>query len=141
MDGLAALARMTQGAVPPPVRAMGPLGDDPRHAPPVADPEALPPAFLPGRPGAPKSGMTIHQIMRDQDVLATVQDVVAEFERANPGRSLKGTHMQAGLGAKGLDVSSAQAAKLAKRIKDEADKMVQQQVASYSGRAAKKVMG
>lgn len=141
MDGLAALSRMTQAAPAVAGRMERPVQDSARPAPPVELPEPSPPAFVLGKPGAPKSGMTIHQIMRDPDVLTTVQKVVAEFEQANPGRSLKGTHIQAGLGANGLDVSSAQAAKLAKRIKDEADKMVQQQVQSYSGRAAKKVMG
>jgi hypothetical protein len=141
MDGLASLARMTQSAPAVAGRIDRPSQETARPAPPVELPEAVPPSFVLGKPGAPKSGMTIHQIMRDPDVLTTVQKVVAEFERSNPGRSLKGTHIQAGLGANGLDVSSAQAAKLAKRIKDEADKMVRQQVASYSGRAAKKVMG
>jgi hypothetical protein len=131
LEGLSALARMTAQPAP-------------RIEPPkprMEDPAPGNTGFLPGKPGVPRSGMTVHQIMKDPDVLTTVQNVVAEFEKANPGRMLKGTHLQAGLTAKGLDVSSAQAAKIAKRIKDEHDKMVQQQVAAYSGRAAKKVLG
>jgi len=85
--------------------------------------------------------MTIHQIMKDPDVLTTVQSVVQEFEQSNPGRMLKGPHIRTGLDAKGLAVSNAQAAKIAKRIKDEHDKLVRQQVVSYHGKAAKKVMG
>lgn len=127
LEGLSALARMTQ--------------DRPRTAPRMDDPAPISAGFLPGKPGAPKSGMTIHQIMRDPDVLTTVQDVVSEFERTNPGRALKGTHIQAGLTAKGLEVSSAQAAKIAKRIKDEADRMAEDKIAAYGAKAAKKVMG
>ena len=125
-DGLSALARMTRKPAP------APRNDVP----------AVPaPSFVPGKPGAPKSGMTIHQIMKDPDVLTTVQSVVQEFEQSNPGRMLKGPHIRTGLDAKGLAVSNAQAAKIAKRIKDEHDKLVRQQVMSYTGKAAKKVMG
>lgn len=128
--GLSALAKMVRKPA-----------QEPRNAPRNDVPIVPAPSFVPGKPGAPKSGMTIHQIMKDPDVLTTVQSVVQEFEQANPGRMLKGPHIRMGLDAKGLEVSQAQAAKIAKRIKDEHDKLVRQQVVSYTGKAAKKVMG
>lgn len=130
-DGLSALARMTRK----------PAAQEQVPTPRNDVPAAPAPSFVPGKPGAPKSGMTIHQIMKDPDVLTTVQSVVQEFEQSNPGRMLKGPHIRTGLDAKGLAVSNAQAAKIAKRIKDEHDKLVRQQVVSYHGKAAKKVMG
>jgi hypothetical protein len=49
--------------------------------------------FIPGKPGAPKSGMTAHQMMRDPEIVSQLQAEVSSWESANPGRKLMGSHM------------------------------------------------
>jgi len=49
--------------------------------------------FVPGKPGAPKSGMTAHQMMRDPQIVGQLQSEVAAWEAQNPGRKLMGSHM------------------------------------------------
>jgi hypothetical protein len=142
LTGIDALAKMTAPRkVRPAQDAPNPEGN-PGHPAARPDPAPVPAetGFVPGKPGAPKSGMTVHQMMKDPDVLTRVQDVVSKWEQENPNRVLKGPHIKSGLDAAGLEVSHAQATKLAKRIMAEHEKLTIQQVASYLGKGARKVM-
>lgn len=111
-------------AAPPPQMAKPPASADPlaqlaRMAPP---PQPTPPPttrptkrkFAPGVPGAPKSGMTAHQMLRDPQIVEQLLQRVQAWEVENPGRKMMGSHLHSALDG---GVSQAQARTLLRKIR------------------------
>lgn len=99
-------------------RAPGPQGTPGTLATPATPPRPTKSRFVPGKPGAPKSGMTAHQMMRDAGFVSELQSKVSAWEAENPGRKLMGPHVQSML----PDVSPAQARTLLRLINKMASK-------------------
>lgn len=99
-------------------RAPGTPGTLATPATPATPPRPTKSRFVPGKPGAPKSGMTAHQLMRDPGFVAGLQSKVAAWEAENPGRKLMGPHVQSML----PDVSPAQARTLLRLMNKMASK-------------------
>lgn len=71
--------------------------------------------FQPGQPGAPRSGMRAHEILRNPEMVETLQRRLLTWEAENPGKTLMGSHIQQML----PEVSAAQARTI-KRLLDKA---------------------
>lgn len=95
-----------------------------------------PAQFVPGVPGKPKSGKSVHEMMRDPETLRTLAERVKAWEAENPKRKLRGSHIQQMLG----NVSPAQARNVLARIEKARRDMEGQQVASAWDRGALKAM-
>jgi len=93
----------------------------PPEGPPPQKPRPAKAQFEPGVPGAPRSGMSVHQMMRDPDLVSMLEQKIAAWQAENPGRQLMGTHIQEML----PEVSAAQARNLKKHfMRRKADSVV-----------------
>ena len=80
---------------------------------PLPEPPAPPAEFKPGEPGQPKSGLTVHQLAKDEGL----QTAVSKWFRTTGKQSIKGPDLMALLKEQaGMDMSVRQAAGLAKRL-------------------------
>jgi hypothetical protein len=82
-------------------------------APPVEEPPVPPAEFKPGEPGAPKSGLTVHQLAKDEGLQAAVGKWFKDTGKA----TIKGPDLMNLLKERaGMEMSVRQAAGLAKRL-------------------------
>ena len=104
----------------------------------ASPPKERPAQFVPGVPGKPKSGMSVHEMMRDPATLKTLAERVGAWEAENPKRKLRGSHIQQMLG----NVSPAQARNVLARIERARRSMEAEQPMSDDpwGRGALKAM-
>jgi hypothetical protein len=81
--------------------------------PPIEEPPAPPAEFKPGEPGSPKSGLTVHQLAKDEGL----QAAVGKWFKDTGKQTIKGPDLMALLKERaGMEMSVRQAAGLAKRL-------------------------
>ena len=98
--------------------------------------------FVPGVRPTP-TGPTARELWSEPESRLKLQAVIAEWEKANPGRNLKATHLAAAWNAKHPDkpLNEARARTLKGRIEAAREQFLMDQVTGYIGRGAKKVLG
>ncbi len=127
-DALAAMAALA---------AHQPVRHKPKHDPKRPDEKG---EFVPGKKPTPRSGQTVHEMMKDHEVLGHLHGKVKEWEGRpeNKNRKLKGPDVHAMMGGK---VSHGQATRLAQKIHQKHQEFLQSKVQAYYGRGAKNALG
>ena len=109
----------------------------------IAEPPAKPKGeFVPGVRPTP-TGPTARELWSEPESRLKLQAVIAEWEKANPGRNLKATHLAAAWNAAHPDkpLNEARARTLKARIEAAREQFLMDQVTGFMGRGAKKVLG
>jgi hypothetical protein len=51
--------------------------------------------FVPGKKPAPKSGFTVHDVFKDPGLKSQLHGAVSDWQKRNPGKKMRGTHLKA----------------------------------------------
>ena len=97
--------------------------------------------FVPGKRPEP-TGPTALSIWNDPEQRKALTDVVTQWEKVNPGKSFKATHLAQAWNSSNpaAPLNEARARTLKAKIDKARDEYLMQQVAGYFGRGAKKAV-